>query len=56
VQRGQAERVALHGTTLIALEAVILGLAAANREVAMASLQRLNALRKSVTGKERDTG
>jgi DNA-binding MurR/RpiR family transcriptional regulator len=56
VQRGQAERVALHGTTLIALEAVILGLVAANREVAMASLQRLNALRKSVTGKERDTG
>jgi DNA-binding MurR/RpiR family transcriptional regulator len=56
VRRGQAGRVALHGATLIALEAVILGLAAANRKSAIASLQRLNALRKAVTGTQSDAG
>jgi len=55
-QRGRAERVALHGVTLIALEAVVLGLAAANRTNAMESLQRLNALRKAVSGQQNDTG
>ncbi len=55
-QRGRAERVALHGTTLIALEAVVLGLAAANRENAMASLQRLNMLRRAVSGQQNDMG
>jgi DNA-binding MurR/RpiR family transcriptional regulator len=55
-QRGRAERVALHGTTLIALEAVVLGLAAADRRRAMESLQRLNTLRKAVAGQHNDTG
>ena len=52
VQRGQAERVALHGATLMALEALILGLAAANRKAAMASLQRLSDLRKKIVGRD----
>jgi DNA-binding MurR/RpiR family transcriptional regulator len=55
-QRGRAERVALHGTTLIALEAVVLGLATANRGNAMASLRRLNTLRRAVSGQQNDMG
>ncbi len=55
-QRGRAERVALHGATLVGLEALILGLAAANRERAMTALQRLNALRRAVSGQQNDIG
>jgi len=50
VRRGRTARVALHGTTLIALEAIVLGLAAANRSGAMEALRRLNTLRKAVSG------
>jgi DNA-binding MurR/RpiR family transcriptional regulator len=50
-QRGQAERVALHGTTLICLEALVLGLAASARDQAVATLERLNELRQSVSGR-----
>jgi hypothetical protein len=41
---------ALHGTTLIALEAIILGLAAIDRQHALATLQHLNELRQVVNG------
>lgn len=55
-RRGRAERVALHGATLVVLEAVVLGLAAANRTGAMAALERLNELRCTVGGKRVDVG
>jgi DNA-binding MurR/RpiR family transcriptional regulator len=55
-RRGRTERVALHGTTLVALEAIVLGLVAANRKGAMTALQRLNALRKAVSGQQNDVG
>jgi DNA-binding MurR/RpiR family transcriptional regulator len=54
VPRGQADRVALHGATFIALEALILALAASAPEAAMTALERLNDLRASVTGKRTD--
>lgn len=54
--RGRAERVALHGATLVVLEALILGLAASNRITAVATLERLNDLREAVAGKRVDVG
>lgn len=54
-QRGLTERVALHGTTLICLEAVVLGLAASAKDQAVAALERLNALRQSVGGTRRNS-
>jgi DNA-binding MurR/RpiR family transcriptional regulator len=48
--RGRAERVALHGATLMVLESLVLGLAAASSKQAMEALERLNALRKAVGG------
>lgn len=53
-RRGRGEHVALHGATLVGLEALVLGLAAANRTAAMASLERLNELRLAVIGQHRD--
>ncbi|MCJ2049138.1 MurR/RpiR family transcriptional regulator [Methylobacterium sp. J-070] len=47
-RRGRANQVALHATTLIALEAVILGLAAADRDNALQQLADLDRLRKLV--------
>jgi DNA-binding MurR/RpiR family transcriptional regulator len=47
-RRGRTERVALHGVTLVCLEAVILGLAAAHRKAAIAALERLDELRAEV--------
>jgi DNA-binding MurR/RpiR family transcriptional regulator len=47
-RRGRANQVALHATTLIALEAVILGLAAADRDNALQQLANLDRLRKLV--------
>ena len=55
-RRGRAERVSLHGTTLVALEAIVLGLAASDRGRAVGSLERLNELRESVNGKRADIG
>src|SRR5262249_14765281 len=49
VPRGRPDQVALHGATLVCLEAIILGLAASERDAALASLERLNGLRKSIT-------
>lgn len=56
VPRGRADRVALHGATFVALEALILALAASAPHSAMTALERLNDLRTSVTGKRNDIG
>lgn len=45
-RRGRHGRVAMHGTTVVVLEALILGLAFANRTEAMTSLARIGELRK----------
>lgn len=47
-RRGRANEVALHATTLIALEAVTLGLAAADRDHALQQLADLDRLRKLI--------
>ena len=47
-QRGLAARVALHSTTLICLEALVLGLAASAEDQAVTALERLDQLRRSV--------
>jgi DNA-binding MurR/RpiR family transcriptional regulator len=54
--RGRAQQVALHGATLVALEAVVLGLAALNGEQAVATLDHLNALRRTISGGRNDAG
>jgi DNA-binding MurR/RpiR family transcriptional regulator len=56
VPRGRAERVALHGGTLVAVEALVLALAASAPEAAMTTLERLNDLRAAVVGKRSDVG
>jgi DNA-binding MurR/RpiR family transcriptional regulator len=55
-QRGRTERVALHGATLVGLEALVLGLATANKKEALKALHRLNELREAVSGKRIDVG
>jgi DNA-binding MurR/RpiR family transcriptional regulator len=55
-QRGRTDRVALHGATLVGLEALVLGLAAAGQKQAMTALQHLNELRRAVSGKRNDVG
>jgi len=55
-RRARGRRVALHGATLVALEAIILGLAAADGPRALAALDRLNDLRTSITGNRHDVG
>lgn len=47
-RRGRTERVALHGTTLIALEALVMGLAVANQSRTMRTLARLGTLRAAL--------
>jgi DNA-binding MurR/RpiR family transcriptional regulator len=49
-RRGKAGRVALHGATFVVLEAIVLGLAASDRERSLRTLQRLNSLREIVDG------
>ena len=55
-RRGHARKVALHGATLVALEAIALGLAAARGDRAVATLERLNDLRAAITGTRSDVG
>lgn len=55
-RRGRARRVALHGATLVALEAIALGLAAMDGDRALASLDRLNDLRAAIAGGRHDVG
>jgi len=45
VPRGRAKHVALHGATLVALDAILLGIATRDEERTIASLQKLNRLR-----------
>jgi DNA-binding MurR/RpiR family transcriptional regulator len=47
IPRGRPGQVALHGATLVGLEALILSLAAANPDAALASLDNLNRLRRA---------
>jgi DNA-binding MurR/RpiR family transcriptional regulator len=47
IPRGRPDRVSLHGATLVGLEAVVLSLAAAKPEAAVASLDKLNRLRRA---------
>jgi DNA-binding MurR/RpiR family transcriptional regulator len=56
VPRGKRQRVALHDGTLVALEAMVLAFAAADREQALNSLERLNRLRVAVSGQHHDVG
>ncbi len=51
--RGRARRVALHGATIVAPEALALRLAALHGERAVASLERLNDLRAAITESRR---
>jgi DNA-binding MurR/RpiR family transcriptional regulator len=55
-RRGRTRRVALHGATLVALEAIALGLAASRGDLALAALERLNDLRAAVAGGRLDAG
>lgn len=48
VRRGEAGRVALHGATLVCLEAILLALASRNKDRSILTLERLNELRKSL--------
>jgi DNA-binding MurR/RpiR family transcriptional regulator len=50
IPRGRPGNVALHGATLVALEALALSLAAAKPDAALLSLDRLTALRKAIAG------
>ncbi len=53
VARGRAGQVALHGATLVAIEAIVLGLASAFGGEALAVLDRLTALREAVGERRR---
>ena len=48
--RGRAEHVALHGVTLVCLEALVLALAASAKDEAIAALERLGELRQALGG------
>jgi DNA-binding MurR/RpiR family transcriptional regulator len=47
IPRGRPEQVSLHGATLVGLEAIVLSLAAARPQAALASLDKLNRLRRA---------
>jgi DNA-binding MurR/RpiR family transcriptional regulator len=49
-KRGRTGRVALHGATLVMLEALVLGLSAADASTAVSTLEHLNDLREAVGG------
>lgn len=55
-KRGSTDRMALHGATLVVLEALVLGLAASDQARALTALNRLNDLREAVNGKRVDVG
>lgn len=55
-RRGSADRMALHGATLVVLEALVLGLAASDQACSLAALDRLNDLREAVNGNRVDVG
>lgn len=47
IPRGRPSHVALHGATLVGLEGLVLSLAAAKPDAALASLDNLNRLRRA---------
>ena len=53
-KRGRADRVALHGGTLVTMEALVLGLAAADASGAVSTLEHLNDLREAVSGQRHE--
>jgi DNA-binding MurR/RpiR family transcriptional regulator len=53
IPRGRPGRIALHGATLVGLEAFVLSLAAANPNAALASLDNLNRLRRATEAQVR---
>lgn len=53
VPRGRAGSVALHGATLVCLEAILLGVVAKEPGQALATLQKLNDLRQTVRGRRK---
>lgn len=55
IPRGRPGQVALHGATLVGLEALILSLAAANPDAALASLDNLNRLRRATEAQTKST-
>ena len=46
--RGQTEHVALHATTTACLEALVVGIAAADQRLALSTLEKLNELRGAI--------
>lgn len=54
IPRGRTERIALHGGTFVALEALLLGLASLNAAAVMTTLDRLNMLRNAIGGPSND--
>jgi DNA-binding MurR/RpiR family transcriptional regulator len=53
IPRGRPGQVALHGTTLVGLEGLVLSLAAARPDAALASLENLNRLRRATEVQKR---
>jgi DNA-binding MurR/RpiR family transcriptional regulator len=53
IPRGRPGQVALHGTTLVGLEGLVLSLAAARPEAALASLDNLNRLRRATEAQKK---
>jgi DNA-binding MurR/RpiR family transcriptional regulator len=56
VPRGRPGQMALHGATLVGLEALVLSLAAAKPDAALASLDNLNRLRRATEAHSKSTG
>jgi len=55
IPRGRPGQMALHGATLVALEAIVLSLAAAKPKAALASLDNLNRLRRATEAPNKST-
>ena len=53
VARGRAGNVALHGATLVCVEAILLGVASKDPARALEALQRLNDLRQVVRSRRK---
>jgi DNA-binding MurR/RpiR family transcriptional regulator len=55
IPRGRPGQMAMHGTTLVGLEALVLSLAAAKPKAALASLDNLNRLRRATEAQSKNT-
>jgi DNA-binding MurR/RpiR family transcriptional regulator len=54
IPRGRPGQVALHGATLVGLEALVLSLAAARPEAALGSLENLDRLRRATEAADKN--